>query len=422
MNDPKVFSRAQAKKMGDMYEHTPVHNMLSSSSAVDLARQYLPENVGSTAAGRWIADLLPGADPVEASDRARSFNKGVRDIPLFGYSKGQIGEFDTLRSEDPELRRYSYRRGEVPSPDGMSTVKVGDSFRAAAAQNAGVLASDVATDGLRNIWWFLNAPQAISSIAMLHGMHKAGESFDQGRPIIKNRRLRMAATVPAWIGMSAAVGNFGRQAGYKAAVPSEADPRNAADPLSEAANRYLLGRTGRLLPYDEFVKERPDVSKGEYNAYKAYLFGNPSPIKATADGIHGPEVTFMGKSIPVATGVLPAIAAVVGGRRGLTKAGRRLNELIPRDTVIDGVAAKTKPISSFEHAKRLHGDWAELKKDNAEGVDAAYLAYRKAQDKNETEALKQVLLGSSKYMSGTALAGMGLESIRRSLKGEAPQE
>ena len=44
------------------------------------------------------------------------------------------------------------------------------------------------------------------------------------------------------------------------------------------------------------------------------------------------------------------------------------------------------------------------------------------QDENERQVFKQVLLGSSKYMGGTALAGMALESMRRAAKGEAPVE
>ena len=434
---PKLWSDAQRRSMGAQYEHTPVHDMLTSSAGVDYARQYLPEKVESTAWGKWVADQLPGADPRLAADsRRKAVNNYIRNIGLGGYSPEQLGDFDKARAASPELQRYTVRRGEVPSPDGTGVIKTGDNFRAAAAQAAGVTASDFATDGLRNIWWFLNAPQAVSSIAMLHGMHTAGGPYVAGGKVgghlMPNRRYRMAATVPAWIGMSTAVGNFGRQPGYKAAVPSEADPRVAVDPLSELANRYFLGRAGRLLPYDEFVKERPDVSKGEYNAYKAYLFGNPSPIKATVDGIHGPEVTFMGKSIPVATGILPAIAAVVGGRRGIVKAGKRLNKSVKyqkSDPLRPGAKPQTVVAEPIQYAEDLKGDWQKLKKEKdnlpSGGDDAikrAYNAYRDIQDENERQVFKQVLLGSSKYMGGTTLAGMALESMRRAAKGEAPVE
>ena len=36
--------------------------------------------------------------------------------------------------------------------------------------------------------------------------------------------------------------------------------------------KYFLGRTGNLLPYEEFSKYRPDVDVGEYNRYKAFKY------------------------------------------------------------------------------------------------------------------------------------------------------
>ena len=53
------------------------------------------------------------------------------------------------------------------------------------------------------------------------------------------------------------VGNFIRQPGYKATLPDPMNPTETTNPLGELANRYFLGRSGGLLPYDEFVKERP---------------------------------------------------------------------------------------------------------------------------------------------------------------------
>ena len=85
-----------------------------------------------------------------------------------------------------------------------------------------------------------------------------------------------------------------------------------------------IGRTGQLLPYDEFVQERPDVSRGEYESYKAFLHGDKSLLKFNADGIQGAEVNFLGKSIPLLTGLAPLVGCVIGGRVGVRLAGRRL--------------------------------------------------------------------------------------------------
>ena len=86
------------------------------------------------------------------------------------------------------------------------------------------------------------------------------------------------------------------------------DPTKTDNVIGEVAAKYILGRTGNLLPYEEFSKYRPDVDVGDYNRYKATKYDkdlNLDPrdgnlnllpagvLKATADGIHGPEVRFL---------------------------------------------------------------------------------------------------------------------------------
>jgi hypothetical protein len=98
-------------------------------------------------------------------------------------------------------------------------------------------------------------------------------------------------------------------------MPSDEDPSKTSNAVAEVAAKYILGRTGGLLDYDEFKKVRPDVSKGEYNAYKAFKYDNstdlnpfdgdftiPSGVlKGTTDGIHGAEIQFLGRSLPLTT-------------------------------------------------------------------------------------------------------------------------
>ena len=89
--------------------------------------------------------------------------------------------------------------------------------------------------------------------------------------------------------------------------------------IAEVAQKYILGKTGGLLPYEEFKKVRPDVSRAEYKAYQADKFDNSEDwnpfdgdvslvggaVKANIDGIHGAEVSMLGRSLPVNTGVIP---------------------------------------------------------------------------------------------------------------------
>jgi hypothetical protein len=87
-----------------------------------------------------------------------------------------------------------------------------------------------------------------------------------------------AMSIPAGIAINTGLGlmtPFGGAEGYKAALPSEEDPSKTSNVIGEVAAKYLLGRTGNLLPYPEFVKVRPDVSGDEYGRYKAFKFDKP---------------------------------------------------------------------------------------------------------------------------------------------------
>lgn len=394
------------RELSDEYEGTPVELMLGGSPLLDYTRQRLPQNAGETRLGQKLAALVP--------DKAKRVRDAISNIPLGGYSRQELEKIDEFRAVHPEVQRNTVRVGMFPTPDGE--VPTGDSFRAAATQAAGVATADLAADGLRNIWWFLNAPQALTQLAFLQATQRGSQEYQEpGRlaPLIKNRNVRMATTLPAVIGISMGIGNAYRLPGYKAAVPSEADPTQSADLLAEAGSRYFLGRSGSLLPYDEFVKERPDVSRREYDAYKQYLFGSSLPVKATLEGIHGPEVTFLGKSIPVATGILPAVAAVIGGIEGARKAGRRLG----KDGRLRDAANLREKVSELR--QESYNPRSGVSKAD---VDAAYNEYEDLQMKNERDVALQTILYSSLGMTGAAVGGQTLESIRRALKGKAPIE
>ena len=262
-------------------------------------------------------------------------------------------------------------------------------------QVLGTLASDVVQDRGRSIWWLLNAPQAAANvtqeallgkvapdlyaadiqldatgnpIASVRAAKNAGLLGPTNKPLagvtttyedvgerrndkpIKSKVYRKrkyapgmveALAIPAGLAVNAGVGllnPFGGAEGYKAVIPSDEDPSKTDNAVAEIAAKYLLGRTGGLLPWDEFKQVRPDVSKDEYMRYKAFKFdnegdGNPfddgqivlptGVIKATTEGIHGPEIQFLGKSLPLATAVMPTAAAILGTAYGARGGPRR---------------------------------------------------------------------------------------------------
>lgn len=279
-------------------EVTPLESLTRRSQGLDLARQYLPRALG-------------------------------------GYGRERMQAFDERRAADPSIRERSLRVGDYPALDNGYLQRQGIAAEGARrlAQAAGATTADLTTQGALNIWWFINAAEAASMAAGQQGMYGAlGRQRMLGQPAIPGAptgapfsmgATKVAAVFPLILGASAATGTLFRQPGYSAVLPSEEDRREPENALGERFMR-AIGRTGRLLPYDEFVQERPDVSRGEYESYKAFLHGDKSLLKFNADGIHGAEVNFLSKSIPLLTGLAPLVGGVIGGRVGVRLAGRRL--------------------------------------------------------------------------------------------------
>ena len=163
-----------------------------------------------------------------------------------------------------------------------------------------------------------------------------GYSFDDSGNLQKRNYspgMVQSLAIPTGIAINTGLGlmsPFGGAEGYKAALPSEDDPTKSANVLGEVGLKYLMGRTGQLLPYEEFKKVRPDVSRDEYKRYQAFKYDkredyNPmdgdltigaGALKFTDEGIHGPEVQFLGRGLPVTTGIVPYTAALAGGLAG----------------------------------------------------------------------------------------------------------
>ena len=248
-------------------------------------------------------------------------------------------------------------------------------------QILGTATSDVLQDGTRSFWWLMNAPQAASNVgAEAAFRYAAPELYEtkeltsrSGQPIniktemgrqiavdegyatnldgdftlkagvsSKGGKLRKrthagghaaALLFPQGFAINTALGlmtPFGGAPGYEAALPSQEDPSKTSNVLGEIAVKYFLGRTGNLLPYHEFVKVRPDVSRSEYEAYKAFKWDKEGDfdlsdgdftvptgvLKGTTEGIHGPELQFLGRSLPLTTALVPYAGAVAGGVAG----------------------------------------------------------------------------------------------------------
>jgi hypothetical protein len=170
-----------------------------------------------------------------------------------------------------------------------------------------------------------------------------------------SRGMIAATAIPTGLAINTGLGlmtPFGGAEGYKAVNPSPEDPTKTNNVIAEVAEKYILGKTGGLLPYNEFKKVRPDVSKAEYAAYQADKFDNSwdlnpmdgdisllgGALKANVDGIHGAEVSMLGRSLPVNTGLIPFTAALAGTALG-GRYGHKVHKKGAMGALVGGLGA-----------------------------------------------------------------------------------
>jgi hypothetical protein len=185
-----------------------------------------------------------------------------------------------------------------------------------------------------------------------------GYSFDDSGDLQKRNYspgMVQSLAIPTGIAINTGLGLMsltGGAEGYKAALPSAEDPSKTSNVLGEIGLKYLMGRTGNLLPYEEFKKVRPDVSRDDYNRYQAFKYDkredyNPldgdltigaGALKFTDEGIHGPEVQFLGRGLPVTTGIVPYAAALAGGLAGAKYGQGRKNPRAALGGLLGGMA------------------------------------------------------------------------------------
>lgn len=124
-----------------------------------------------------------------------------------------------------------------------------------------------------------------------------------------------------------------RPKGYKAVAPvsKEEDPtgKTPRSKILEATLRYGLGQRSQMLPYQEFVKERPDIDPLTYRQYRRYETSKPPAgssfsidpegqsftalgglVRGTAKGLNDPEIRI--KGFPVSLSGALGTAALLG--------------------------------------------------------------------------------------------------------------
>ena len=319
----------------------------------------------------YAARELQGKDPEDA-----------RIKTTFATNPTAVMVRDLTNTSEPI---YRGRRAEM----GMA---LSDDLPTRIGQVGGTIANDLTQDHSRSLWWLLNAPQASGNVINEYALSKANpdlfshESTDIGVPVMDNGVPKVydkeqytrenkakydaaveagliskegvkrkgigqkdgmftkrkyapgdvaALAIPTGVAINAGIGllnPLGGSGGYAAAIPSSEDPAKTENAVLEVAAKYILGKTGNLLPYEEFSKHRPDVDKGDYNRYKAFKYEKDTDLnpfddgqvtlptgvaKFTMEGIHGPELQFLGRSLPATTTLVPFLGALAGGVAGV---------------------------------------------------------------------------------------------------------
>lgn len=277
-------------------------------------------NTGSAASNPSVSDPVEFSIPSESKSKSsverpilrdeRRVGSGLSNHFVAGW-QNQAGDETYARSVigDTVMRR---RFPEVENSSSGEKV----------AYTLGRIAGDIQGYGTRKNFWNMHPEDAVGT-----AMHTVAGSQGLSAPERQLARYAAATALPLLSGNLNPfnIAEGGRTAGFAAVNPEDPeDPRKPENAISELLfDRGMLGRTGKLLPWEEFRQERPDVSYEKYAKYQDYI---RSPaflglIKGTMDGIDGPEVRLVGnRAQPESVlAALAAGAAVVGGFKYLKR-------------------------------------------------------------------------------------------------------
>ncbi len=241
------------------------------------------------------------------------FNKGVLAGNEYGIELNQNFVTNNQNSNTSYSKSAVFER--APSSRYRHMDEVGK-----AGFMVGRIGADIYGNGTRKYLWNIQ-PEDFTSTQSKKIMYDAGAS----------RVAQLAVPFLATAALGIGSGNYdptnltegGRPEGFSAINPGE-DPRQSNSPLYDLAiERGMLGRRGRLLPWEQFRLERPDVSFEQYDKYQKYLTNKDDNdlrwmtgglAKATLEGINGPEINVMGYSVnPIGAAV--ALGITLLGRQ-----------------------------------------------------------------------------------------------------------
>ena len=237
-----------------------------------------------------------------------------------------------------------------------------------------------------------------------------------------------------------------RPKGYKAVAPvsKEEDPtgKTPRSLVEEAGTRFFGGQTSQMLPYKEFIKERPDVMPSTIADYRRYVNRKPEAgkridvdpekqtftafggaIKGTARGLNDPEIRF--KGVPfTASATLGTAAGIATVAAGVKKLNPYMQEIYKQEKAVNVEKLKLDDYKKGYGADSGMTKIAEGKLKSAEDMLENMKQVRYDYDLSPA-AQKFQKLGSLKepaLLLGGTLAAVGTAAVAKKLFQKAEQE
>lgn len=291
---------------------------------------------------KQIPILKNAIDGYEFQGRARG-NDSIRGSERFSadqkYSNSYLADLAT-RAHIPDVLVKNQQTGNLEPVSAYEGLNLAER----AAIPVGRLTRDIVGMGSQSLTWNMHPQDVLGTFG--HSLIKKTQIPDanvqMGIPGLEADAPVATYKIPSSIaqpiiygaGMALGLGsgnlnpfNFGeggRQSGFQAITANEDDPRKSDNAFVDmTVQRGLLGRTGRLLPWEQFRQERPDVDYETYAKYQGYLKdqGILGIAKGTLDGVDGAEARIVGYRVTPMGAI--AAGSVLGGAALLAKTLRR---------------------------------------------------------------------------------------------------
>ena len=269
----------------------------------------------------------------------KKFGKELVDAAPGAFKKGIETAADKATKFSGDVYQ-NLKDGTYTTRFGNQSFRSGTPFSSAAGTVSDVIGNTILSDKFRQqyVWPYTNAFRVVSKAGMAAAAQTGLED-----PMAK---AAVAAGVPILIHTltetSGPITQGLRPKGYKAVAPvsKEEDPtgktpRNIAE---EAALRFIGGQKSQMLPYKEFIKERPDVMPSTIADYRRYMNKKPEAgkrieidpekqtftafggfVRGTARGLNDPEIRVRGMPISASSvlGAGAGVATIAAGKRFL---------------------------------------------------------------------------------------------------------